>query len=276
MRKDGAGSRTPDLPGPNVTAIDSRLGRRGPSAKWQSDSIATDKLLKKSSIEFTAYEYPTGWRRTQHRWKIEVPTDDLPTAVAARLFDDYDVAGERTWGGLSLERWQLAPIANGFSVTRPIATAPIGVPVVTGPTTLIESAHYHEPDIRPDPHFQRTQLAVPDDWLWVRRLAVDPDERYLLALVETDRDDSTLYRYDLSTQAAEWVSDGEREPALILCESIRFADRETGERVALHRTTTGHTLMFVDADGDERFERSELHDFDSTERDGVLRIAVRY
>lgn len=275
LRKDGPGSRSPELPGAQVTWR-CKLGSSRVSTSWRSDPYVTSMTLHESSIEFIGIEYPEDRRRSQYRWKVEVPTDYRPTAVAARSADDYYLAGERTWGSLSLERWQLAPLRYGFTVTRPVATEPLGSPATAGSTTVIQSPHYHEPDQRRAPHFHVAELPVPDEWLWVRQLAADPDGRYLLALVETAHDDSTLYRYELATQTAHVVADGEQQPALILCESIQFADRENGDRVALLRTTTGHTLMLIDADHDGIHEAFELHDFYSSEHHGALKLARRY
>jgi len=120
LRKDGPGTRTPDLPGSSVRTV-CNLMPPGVTTCWRSDPYVTRMTLSKSSIEFTGIEYPTNRRRSQYRWKVEVPTDYRPTAVAARSADDYDVAGERPWGGLRLERRQLASIPLGFAVTRSIA-----------------------------------------------------------------------------------------------------------------------------------------------------------
>jgi len=234
--------------------ITGKLSDEELSAAAGEFTYSTTLTLKAGRALLSATEHPTADELDRHQWTAEERLDFEPTALAARHPSEFYIVGERELGELVFERWDIDTGPGSILPVESFGTPVLGTASPLHATAYLIEGEYAPPMKRADPVFARSALALPADWLWVRELGVDPEGRFLLALVETSADDSTLFRYDLANETATALADGEAWPALIVCENIQFADLEDGTRVVILRTTGKHRLLLFDAQNDGIFE----------------------
>ncbi len=104
--------------------------------------------------------------------------------VEHRHADELYVMGPGRNGELIIERWDASEVPGAFATARPSAGTPIGVDAPTGDTTTYISGGVFVPPVQRDrPTFRREEIYRGTQLASLVSLAVDPEGRFLLALV---------------------------------------------------------------------------------------------
>lgn len=122
--------------------------------------------------------------KQEHELIWEESTSFPVALVEHRHADELYVMGPGRNGELIIERWDASEVHGAYATARPSAGTPIGVDAPTGDTStyisggvLVPPAQRDRPTFRREEIYRGTQLAT------LVSLAVDPEGRFLLALV---------------------------------------------------------------------------------------------
>ncbi len=136
-----------------------------------------------TGVSIARYEEDPG-TKVQHRLVWEEGTSFAVSLVEHRHADELYVVGPGRNGELIIERWDASDVPGAYATARPSAGTPIGVDAPSGGTTtyisggvFVPPAQSDRPTLRREEIYRGTQLAS------LVSLAVDPEDRFLLALV---------------------------------------------------------------------------------------------
>ncbi|MBL8857691.1 MAG: hypothetical protein JNL28_04180 [Planctomycetes bacterium] len=180
--------------------------------------------------------------------------------LVMRHANDWYLAVRSDTGLVRIDRWQLERTSGAYGTDRRVSATAIGTALVTPPLiTTIEGVTYVVPKLRSRPTFTKSVVHPGLALERIVGLNIDPDGRFLLALIDLGDNFTELRRISLldPVGTTETLLDSKTVPMLAQAGGVGLLQhRGLGRAIAIR--SGGDSIYLWDRENDGDFERVEL------------------